>query len=149
MKKVIFLLIIVVFSPVFSKDNPLVVKESRYDPEKATTVIINSLKNYGFQLFNVIDHHLNMASSGIDIEFERVILFGNPVVESRLMKENPLIGLELPLRILVFKKGDKTYVAYKNPLFTEKVYGMKKMHNVFARMNGILQQITDKVIREK
>ncbi|NPA16459.1 MAG: hypothetical protein GXO05_01820 [Aquificae bacterium] len=45
-------------------------------------------------------------------------------------------------------RNGKTFVAYKNPFFVEKVYNLGNMHQVFTRMNGILKQITSKVIRE-
>ncbi|WP_456392503.1 DUF302 domain-containing protein [Persephonella sp.] len=148
MRNLILSLFLFFWTAGYAMEKIFVVHESRYSPEKTTVIIISSLKNYGLQLFNVVDHHINAQQAGFRMDFERVVVFGNPVVGTKLMKENPLIGLELPLKILIYRKNGKTFVAYKNPFFVEKVYNLGNMHQVFARMNGILKQITSKVIRE-
>ena len=44
-----------------------------------------------------------------------MIVFGNARVGTPLMEDDPRIGIELPLRVLVWRRGDGVHLAYRDP----------------------------------
>ena len=50
-----------------------------------------------------IDHSRLAARGGEVMPPARVLIFSNPVMESRLLDHDPLIGIDLPLRVLAYE----------------------------------------------
>jgi uncharacterized protein (DUF302 family) len=50
-----------------------------------------------------IDHSRLAAERGAIMPPARVILFSNPELQARLVQRNPLVGIDLPLRVLSFE----------------------------------------------
>ena len=62
------------------------------------------------------------------------------------MQENPAIGIELPLKILLWQDREgKTKVAYKDPTYFAEVYGIKKNAGILQKMKGALDAMIDNV----
>ncbi|EJM5745955.1 DUF302 domain-containing protein [Campylobacter jejuni] len=68
-----------------------------------------------------------------------VIVFGNPIVGTYLMQENPMIGIELPLKILIWQdQNNETFIGYvslkskiqkyhiKNTVLVDKIDSLMK-----------------------
>lgn len=66
-------------------------------------------------LFAVIDHAQGARDAGLQLNDEVVVLFGNPIVGTSLMQENPLVGIDLPLRILLWDERGVTTAAFISP----------------------------------
>lgn len=63
-----------------------------------------------------IDHSRLGAEAGSSMPPARVLLFSNPELDARLIQQNPLTAIDLPLRVLAFESGDKgaAKVIYNN-----------------------------------
>lgn len=57
-----------------------------------------------------IDHQKNASSKGLKLEPTRVILYNSPTQTLPFLAANPLTGLDLPQRILVYERENITYV---------------------------------------
>mgnify|MGYP005643777935 FL=1 len=91
---------------VFSNDF-LIKKKSSYSVKITLDRFVNSAKKKGLTIFSRIDHQVNASKLNLKMHEEEVIIFGNPKIGTALMIENPLVGLELPLKMMAYsdKKG--------------------------------------------
>ena len=56
---------------------------------------------------------------------EQVLIFGNPRAGTPLMVARPLVGLDLPLRVLVWSASDgRVWVSYQDSAFIARRYGL-------------------------
>lgn len=68
------------------------------------------------QVFADIDHAAGARQVGMSLRPTRVILFGNPQAGTPLMQSQQTIGLDLPLRILIWEDEDgKVWLTYRRP----------------------------------
>lgn len=67
----------------------------------------------GLTLFSVVDHGAGAVYAGRDIGQSKLFIFGNPEVGSALMQSAPEMGLDLPLKMLIYTDHDgQTKIRY-------------------------------------
>lgn len=89
--------------------------ESKYSVSKTTQNIKEIVISKGFEVFKIIDHKQNAKSVNMQMSEATVILFGNPKAGTKLMQEDILSALDLPLRVLIFKESASgVKVAYRD-----------------------------------
>ena len=75
-----------------------------------------------------------------------MIVFGNPKAGTALMQSDPLIGLDLPLKILVWEDGSTTHVAYTLPAEIAARYhvedGAAVLHAIEAALQTLVAVLT-------
>ncbi len=128
----------------FANASEIIVKESRFSGEETVNMIKTIIKNKGLKIFKVIDHQKEAKNVGLKLQFETLIIFGNPKVGTKFMQENPLVGLELPLKILVFEKNQKTFIAYKDPKYMIDTYKLEKYKGILNKISKNLNKLTNK-----
>ncbi len=130
-----------------SYSTELVQKESRFSGEETVKRIVETVKRKGLKVFTIVDHKRAAEEYGLDMPFEKVVIFGNPRVGTKFMLEDPRVGVELPLRILVYERKGRVYMVYKDPLSIEKDYKLKKFHRFFLKLSENLDKLTDRLAR--
>jgi uncharacterized protein (DUF302 family) len=71
-----------------------------------------------FTLFRVIDHSGTAERVGVQMPDSKLVMFGKPTVGAAVMLASPLAGLDLPLKVLVWKDGNGAVsVSYNSPEF--------------------------------
>ena len=60
----------------------------------------------GVRLFATIDHSGEAERVGLVLRETKLLVFGNPQAGTPLMQANPLIALDLPLKILVWEDDE-------------------------------------------
>jgi uncharacterized protein (DUF302 family) len=67
----------------------------------------------GVQLFGHIDHTAEAKKVGLGLRPTQVLIFGNPQAGTPLMQSRQTIGLDLPLRALVWEdEAGKVWLTY-------------------------------------
>lgn len=70
----------------------------------------------GASVFARVDHAAGAASVDMALAPAQVLIFGNPKLGTPAMQDDPLAGLFLPLRVLVYQDGaGQTWLAYEDP----------------------------------
>ena len=64
-----------------------------------------------------------------------VVVFGSPKVGTLLMQCKPSVALELPLKFLFYKDGDKTVIAYEDAKNIAARYGAQECEAV-GKLSG-------------
>jgi uncharacterized protein (DUF302 family) len=102
------------------------------------------LKSKGVTVFLRLDHALGARKVGHDIRPTQVIIFGNPKLGSPLMMSNQSIGIDLPLKVVVWKDATgKVWLAYNKPSYLSKKFQIKDKNSVIEKMTGILNKLTN------
>lgn len=97
-----------------------------------------AIKQRGAKIVAVIDHQSNAASVDTDIPAATVVIFGNPALGTPLIAENPIAGLDLPQRMLVWDDAGTTRIGYREPTELAKTYGINPALKAVQTMTGAL-----------
>ena len=77
----------------------------------------------------------------MELADEVVLIFGNPRAGTPLMQEDPRIGIELPLRLLVWDSGNNTIVGYNDPRDLAHFYDITRHEATLDVMSSLLAEI--------
>jgi len=108
-----FLIIALVSVTLFSND--IIIKKSCVSVDAAVQNLKEIVTKKGLSVFVVVDHTKNAKGVNMKLNDSKEVIFGNPLVGTALMQEDMTVGLDLPLRILIYKDVDeKVKIAYRN-----------------------------------
>ncbi|CAI6153015.1 MAG: hypothetical protein SPLUMA2_SPLUMAMAG2_00329 [uncultured Sulfurimonas sp.] len=95
--------------------NDIIVKESCRDVSTTANNIKDIVTKKGLNVFALINHSGNAKMVNMKLNESKMVIFGNPKIGTALMQQDMTVGLDLPLRILVFKDTDgKVKMAYRD-----------------------------------
>ena len=99
----------------------------------------------GVTIFARIDHAANALSVGLALRPTTVLIFGNAQAGTRLMQIDQRMGLDLPLKMLVWTGEDgKTRVSYSDPAWIAARYGIgPETAPVVVAMQGMMKGLAD------
>ncbi len=99
----------------------------------------------GATVFATIDHQAGAETAGVALAPMTLVILGNPRIGAPAMKDAPTMGLDVPLRVLVFEDADgATYLAYRDPAEVARGHGLAPDHPAVLRMRGALGKLTGK-----
>lgn len=129
-------------------DNGLIIKQSDFGVEKTIDRLGIALERAGIKVFTRINHAKGAKSVGLDLSPTTTLIFGTPKIGTPLMKSNPAIGLDLPLKAVVWRDADGSVkLAYADPNWLAARYGITDRAPVFKKMTGALGKFTDMATR--
>ena len=72
----------------------------------------------GLTLFAVIDHAKGAEGAGLSLRPTTALIFGNAKGGTPLMQANQTIGIDLPLRALIWEDGKgQAWITYNDPVW--------------------------------
>jgi uncharacterized protein (DUF302 family) len=105
---------------------------------ETTRRLIEAIASRGLTVFARIDHAAAASAAGLELAAEEVFLFGNPQAGTPLMQSDPRIGVELPLRMLVWEDGDGALLGYNDPRELAARYDVEPHHGTLETMSALL-----------
>lgn len=78
--------------------------------------LTRAIEGAGMNIFARIDHAAGARSSGLAMPPSLVLIYGNPLGGTPIMRHSPLAGLELPLRVLVREAEDGRAIVAFHPV---------------------------------
>lgn len=95
----------------------------------------------GLTVFARIDHGKAAAGVSMELRPTELLIFGNPRVGTLLMQSRQSVGLDLPLKVLVWQdeKG-AVWLAYDDPASIAERHGIHDRAELVARMQGALKR---------
>jgi uncharacterized protein (DUF302 family) len=80
-----------------------------------------AMTNHGITIYAHIDQQAEAIKSGLSLKPLELLIFGNPKGGIPLMHSNPLCGLDLPLKILVWEGDEqKVWLSYNSFAYLEE-----------------------------
>ena len=88
-------------------------------------------------IFARIDFSGDAGRAGLHMRPEQLLIFGNPKGGTPLMQAVPTIGLDLPLKALVWEDAEgKTWLAYNDPKYIVQRHAVES--NLGANLAGVI-----------
>jgi uncharacterized protein (DUF302 family) len=96
----------------------MVVLASNHSVAQTIDRLQSLLKEKGVLIFARIDFSGDAMRAGLDMRPEQLLIFGSPKAGTPLMLAVPTVGLDLPLKALVWEDAEgKTWLAYNDPKY--------------------------------
>jgi uncharacterized protein (DUF302 family) len=121
-------------------DDGLFTLPSAYSVDDTISRFETALQAAGVTLFAKIDHGAGAAQAGMTLRPTFLLIFGNPRTGTPLMQENQRVGIDLPLKALIWQDADdKVWLTFNDPawLATRHRLGDKAEEIVAALENGL------------
>ncbi|WP_323752057.1 DUF302 domain-containing protein [Marinobacter sp.] len=116
-KYALTLALAVVLSPVQAAEG-LVAVESPYDAQTTMNRFEDIVKGKGLNVFARIDHAAGAEKAGMTLRPTEVIIFGDPQGGTPFMKCAQSVGIDLPLKALVWEDASaQVWLGYNDPTY--------------------------------
>ena len=113
----------------------LITVESRFPHEETVQRLETAVRNAGMTPFAHVDHSAGAAGVGLMLRPTQVLIFGNPRAGILLIQDNQKIGIDLPLRALIWQDdNDRIWVSYIEPAAIAEQYGITNRENLLSKM---------------
>ena len=102
---------------------------SKHSVEETLRKLESLLQEKNIMVFARVDHSGEAAKLGMEMRPTKLLIFGNPRGGTPLMQATPTIGIDLPLKALVWQDAyGKVWLTYNDPAY------LQKRHNVPAEL---------------
>jgi uncharacterized protein (DUF302 family) len=103
----------------------LITIPSSYEPKQTMNRLEAEVKAKGMTVFARIDHAAGAAAVGLALRPTEVLIFGNAKGGTPLMQSVQTIGIDLPLKALVWQDASgATWLSYNDPSWLAKRHGL-------------------------
>jgi uncharacterized protein (DUF302 family) len=116
---------------------------SHLGPRETMDWLEAELKSKGLTVFARVDHAAGAAAVGMPLRPTELLIFGNARGGTPLMQANQMVGIDLPLKALVWQDAsDQTWLSYNDPAWLVKRYGLDhKADATVNAMTGLLEAL--------
>ena len=103
------------------------------------------IRTKGLTIFARIDHAAGAAEVGPQLAPTNLIIFGNARGGTPLMQSAQTVGIDLPLKILVWQDAaNNTWLSYNEPRWIAQRHGASDAKGVVSKMTALLGSLTRK-----
>ena len=99
------------------------------------------LNGADFRIFAKVDHGAGAQSVGMALPPTQLLIFGKPKGGTALMQSARTVGIDLPLKYLVWEDADgKVQVSWNAPAWVAKRHGITDKAKVVNTVQGALRK---------
>ena len=103
----------------------LITLRSNYGPKDTMDRLEAAVKGKGLTVFAHVDHAAGAAATGLPLRPTDLLIFGNAKGGTPLMQSAQTIGIDLPLKILVWQDATgATWLSYNEPSWLARRHGL-------------------------
>ena len=118
---------------------------SRFGPKETMDRLVAEISAKGMSVFARIDHAAGAAQVGLTLRPAELIIFGNARGGTPLMQSAQTVGIDLPLKALVWQDAaGKTWLSYNEPSWIARRHGVRNAEQVVSKMGAALSAIARK-----
>lgn len=126
----------------------LVVQTSAQSFDATVAAAEQAIESKGLTLAAALDHTENAKSAGLRLAPTTLLIFGNPEAGTPLMQNEQSIGIDLPMKLLVWEDASGTVrLAYNAPEYLAARHGIAGAQKRLEKIAGVLQDIADAAAR--
>jgi uncharacterized protein (DUF302 family) len=116
--------------------------QSRFDPKETMNRLVAEINATGMTVFARIDHAAGATEVGLTLRPTELIIFGSARGGTPLMQAAQTIGIDLPLKALVWRDpAGKTWISYNDPNWIAQRHGIANAEAVVTKMADLLSAI--------
>ena len=111
-------------------------------PKETMDRLEAEIRAKGLTIFARIDHAAGAAEVGLQLAPTNVIIFGNARSGTPLMQSAQTVGIDLPLKILVWQDAaNNTWLSYNEPRWIAQRHGVADVESTIDKMADLLAAI--------
>jgi uncharacterized protein (DUF302 family) len=116
--------------------------ESSHGPQETMNRLEAAVKAKGMTVFARIDHSAGASAAVLSLNPTEVLIFGNARGGTPLMQSVQTIGIDLPLKALVWRdaSGD-TWLSYNDPAWLAKRHGLSGTEAPIGNLTATLDAV--------
>ncbi len=116
---------------------------SNFGSKETMDRLETEIRTKGLEVFARIDHAAGATEVGLNLRPTDLIIFGNARGGTPLMQPNQTVGIDLPLKALVWQDAaGKTLISYNEPSWIAQRHGVADAEAVVSKMTDLLGAIT-------
>lgn len=124
--------------------------QSSFVPKATMDRLETEIRQKGMNVFARVDHAAGAAEVGLTLRSTELIIFGNALGGTPLMLSAQTIGIDLPLKVLVWEDAaGKTWISYNEPDWIAERHGVADAQPVLNKMADLLSAISTAAARPK
>lgn len=128
-----------------SKIIGVIIKPSPFTAKESAARLLEVLLEKGFTIYARIDQQDELNKVGFKIRPLEYILFGNPESGGQLIAKNPLVALDLPLKIVVYEDDEsKVWVVYNDAKYIIDRYHLAQPLTSGPDLGGLVDSAFNK-----
>jgi uncharacterized protein (DUF302 family) len=117
---------------------------SSLSPKETMDRLDAEIRARGLTIFARIDHAAGAAEVGLKLRPTQLIVFGNARGGTPLMQSVQTIGIDLPLKALVWQDAaGKTWISYNEPRWIVQRHGIADAEAIVTKMADQLSAISN------
>ena|SRR5215472_15316626 len=121
---------------------------SSFGPKETIDRLEVEIRGKGMEVFARIDHAAGAANVGLTLAPTELIIFGNARGGTPLMQSVQTVGIDLPLKILVWQDtANKTWLSYNEPSWIAQRHGVVGTESTIDKLTELLGTITREAAR--
>jgi uncharacterized protein (DUF302 family) len=103
----------------------LITIPSSFGPEETADRLESEITSRGMTVFARVDHAAGAAQVGMPLRPTVLLIFGNAKGGTPLMQSDQTVGIDLPLKALVWEDASgKTWLSYNDPKWIAQRHGL-------------------------
>ena len=124
------------------KNTGVVTRQVAYSVKESIDKLQAAIEKNGATIYARIDQQSELKKAGITINALEFLLFGNPVAGGKLIAENPVVALDLPLKIIAWEDDkQQTWIAYNEAAYVQERYELKPDANSPLNLSKLVNTI--------
>jgi uncharacterized protein (DUF302 family) len=118
---------------------------SHFAPKETMDRVETEIRERGMNVFARIDHAAGAAEVGLTLRPTELIIFGNALGGTPLMQSVQTVGIDLPLKLLVWEDAaGKTWISYNEPAWIAQRHHVSDAQPIVNKMADLLSAILRK-----
>ena len=127
----------------------LIVVESPLGPKETMDRLEQIVEQKRMKVFARIDHAAAARKAGESLRPTEVLIFGNPRVGTKLMECGQTIGIDLPLKMLVWMDASgQVRIGYEDPAALAARHGLSQCP-VLKRISKALAEFAEETVAQE
>lgn len=116
--------------------------KSDHSPQETMKRLEAAVTTRGLTVFARIDHAAGATEAGLSLRPTEVLIFGNAKGGTPLMQEVQTIGIDLPLKALVWQDASgETWLSWNDPAWIAARHGASGAEAVAGKLAAVLSDI--------
>jgi uncharacterized protein (DUF302 family) len=128
---------------------PVMTRRSTHGQRATVARLIDAVERRELTVFAHIDHAEHARRADLQLTPTDVLVFGSPRAGTPLMAADPRVGLDLPLRMVVWEEGEIAFVGHHDPRDLAADYELTEHKATLDRMAELLDTISAEAADEE
>ena len=118
------------------------IRASNFSVKDTIDRLIRFFEQHGVTIYARIDQQAEAEKAGIKIHALEFVLFGNPKVGGPVMRENPIVALDLPLKLIAWEDIEqKVWYAFNNANYLQERYSLSQEMTNSLDISGVISKV--------